>query len=207
MSEAIMSATVREQFGTKASQAARRQGQIPVTVSRPGEDSLHLLIPEKQAEQMARVATSKQVVQVDGKDCEVLLKETTRHVLTDRIQHIDFIAVTDDSEVIVDIPVVPLTKDCPGLKEGGLLEQSLRKVAVKCLVKNLPDHLTVDLSKVGVGQTVYVDSCALPEGARFMTKPDVAMISILQTRSMKKEGMAAESEEAADAPAAESADS
>ncbi len=204
MSAATITGSVRETFGTKASNKARKEGQVPATISRPGQDSLHLLVPEKEAELISKNTTQKFIVSVDGKDCEVLLKEVKRHVLTDRIQHADMIEVNDESEVVVQIPLRPLIKDCPGLKEGGLLEQSLRKVAIRCKVKHIPDHLDVDMSDVKVGQTVYVDRCTLPEGARFMTKPDVAMISILQTRSMKKEGMAAEAgEETAEAPAAE----
>ena len=186
MSQATLNGTVRETFGSKASQAARSQGQVPMTISRPGQDSLHILVNEKEAELVAEHSTKKFAISVDGKDIDVVLKEVKRHVTNDRLQHLDLIGVTDDSVVIMNIPVRPITNNCPGIKAGGLLEQSLRRVAIKCQVKNLPEFLTVDLGEVQVDETVYVKNCTLPEGASFITKPSVAMISVLRTRGMKK---------------------
>ena len=186
MSQATLNGTVRETFGSKASQAARKQGQVPMTISRPGQDSLHILVGEKEAELIADQSTQKFSITIDGKAVDVVLKEVKRHVTNDRLQHIDLIGVNDDSVVIMNIPVRPITTNCPGIKAGGLLEQSLRRVAIKCQVKNLPEFLKVDLAEVQVDETVYVKNCSLPEGASFVTKPNVAMISILRTRGMKK---------------------
>lgn len=186
MSQATISGSVRSSFGSKASKAARAQGQVPVTISRPGQDSLHVLIGEKDAAVLAKLQTRTSSIEVDGQTVDVVLKDVSKNVLTDALQHIDLLAVTPDSEVIIAVPVRPITKNCPGIKAGGLLEQSLRKVSIKCKVSLLPEYLQVDLSDVQVDQTVYVRQCTLPEGAKFITKPNVAMISILRTRGMKK---------------------
>lgn len=198
MSQATISGSIRETFGSKASKAARAEGKVPVTISRPGQDSQHILISAKDADELAASKVGKTSIEVDGTAVDVVLKDVSKNVLTDQIQHIDLIAVTDDSEVVLAIPVHPLAKNCPGIKAGGLLEQSLRKVTIRCKVANLPEYLEVDLSDTQVDQTVYVRNCTLPEGAKFITKPNVAMISILRTRGMKKAEQEASDEAASE---------
>ncbi|NRA38280.1 MAG: 50S ribosomal protein L25 [Planctomycetes bacterium] len=176
----------RTSFGSKSSQASRAEGQIPVTISRKGADSQHVLVAEKDAELLVASVPKKSALTVDGAEAAVVIKKVERDVLTDRLVHIDLIGVSDDTEVVIDIPVVPNIMNCPGIKAGGLMEQSLRKVAIRCKAKDLPSSLDVVLDDINVGDTVYVKRCKLPEGASFVTKPDVAMITVLMTRSMKK---------------------
>lgn len=185
MSVLTVSATKREKLGTKASQAYRDAGQVPVNISRSGDESRHLLVSVKELEDLIEQGP-RGTLSVDGEELGVVIKEVQRNPLNDALIHVDLLAAKDDTPVVVQVPVVPLTKNSPGVRAGGLIEQSLRKVTIRVPAGDLPSHLNVDLAGVKVGETVYAESVILPESAKLLTKPRVAMITIIRTRGMRK---------------------
>ena len=88
--------------------------------------------------------------------------------------------------MVVEIPVKAITKDSPGIRAGGLLEQTIRRVKIRVPAGSLPESVEVDLAGVEVGETVYAGAVQLPEGATLLTKPRVAMMTIIRTRGMRK---------------------
>ena len=196
MSHPTFTAEPRTVFGTKAAQDYRQQGKVPLTISRRGEDSLHAVVGDKDAIAIRALVSRVVVLQLDGKDVEILVKDSTTDPLTDRILHIDGIAVTDDQVVKVAVPVRPDTKsDSPGLKAGGLLEQMLRRVTIKVAAGQIPEALRVDLTGVKLGQTVYAEAAQLPEGATLVTRPRTAMLTIIKTRGMRRAEATSETDE------------
>ncbi len=185
----------RAGFGTTATRKIREAGNVPLTVSRSGAESLHVQLIEKDAEVLATSGSLLCGLNTTEGDVKVLVKEVVRHVLNDRILHIDTVALVDDKMIKVEIPVRALTGNCPGIRAGGLLEQSVRKVKIKCKTQDIPDEVTVDLSDKNVGQTVYAAECILPEGASMVTKPRVAIMSVIMTRGMRRDKNLSEDEE------------
>lgn len=196
MSHPTFSADARTEFGTKAAQRFRDAGQVPLTISRKGEDSQHVLVSTKDAAAIRTLTSRVVVLQVEGQDREVLVKDSTTDPLTDAIQHLDTIAVSDDQVVKVAVAVRPDTKtDSPGLKAGGLLEQMMRKVVIKVPAGKIPEFLRVDLTGVKLGQTVYAEAAELPEGAKLVTRPRTAMLTIIKTRGMRRAEATSETDE------------
>jgi large subunit ribosomal protein L25 len=180
-----ISAIKREKLGTKASQAYRDAGQVPVSVSRSGDESLPLMVSTKECEALLEQGLSGPLT-IDGQDLGVVVKKVSRNPLNDSLIHVDLLAAQDDTPVVVEVPVVPLTKNSPGVRAGGLIEQSLRKVKIRVPAGDLPSHVYVDLAGIQVGQTVYAEAVQLPEKATLLTKPRVAMVTIIRTRGMRK---------------------
>lgn len=181
------SAEARTEFGTIAAQTYRKAGQVPLTISRRGADSLHAVVGEKDAVAIRKLTSRVVILNLDGAEVEILVKDSTTDPLTDAIQHIDGVAVTDEQVVKVAVPVHPDTKsDCPGLKAGGLLEQMLRRVVIKVPAAKIPESLRVDLTGIKLGQTVYAEAAQLPEGATLVTRPKTAMLTIIKTRGMRR---------------------
>jgi large subunit ribosomal protein L25 len=93
--------------------------------------------------------------------------------------HIDFHAVSMDEMIEADVPLEP-TGIANGVKNfGGLLEQSLRSLAIECLPRDLPDIITVDVSALNVGDGIHVRDIKLPTGVTTRIPADLTAFSVL----------------------------
>ena len=182
MSHPSFPASPRTAFGRKAADAVRHAGGVPLTVCRHGADSTHHQVAEKDGAKL--IPFKSQVVELDqaGKKELVLIKDVSIHPVSDRILHIDALAVTDDRVVAVDVPVKALADECPGIKAGGILEQMARKVRIRCRAGDIPAALVADLGKIQLTETFYASSLPLPPGAKLVTPAKTAVISIIKTR-------------------------
>jgi large subunit ribosomal protein L25 len=175
----------REGFGSKAAQRERAQGLVPASISRAGKPSAHVTLAVKDAEALVAGELTN-VLSLDGVEQRVLLKAVDRHPIKDGLQHIDLQGIDDETIIKVEIPLDPDTRNCPGIRSGGMLEMMRRTVTVRCLAKDLPKKIRVPLDNANVADTVYAGDCALPEGVKLVTGPRVAVLSILLTRGMRK---------------------
>ena len=180
-------ARTEAELGSRSAQRLRAAGKVPVAVATNGGASKHLTVSETVAETLRSHRSQVVLLQVDGSDEQVLVKEVSIHPIKDNIMHIDTVAVTDDRQVNVSVRVRPInTSASPGIKAGGLLEQGLRRIDIRCAAKDIPAQLTVDLDGVELEQTVYANTIALPEGARLLTQPRAALLTVIKTRGMRR---------------------
>ncbi len=134
-------------------------------------------------------------LEVDGKTYQTMLKDTQFDVVRREITHFDLCVVTDDQKIVLDVPVRPVGRSA-GEKLGGLLQIVSRNVKVACAVKDIPEAIEFDVTKLQVSDSVYVDEMTAPEGAEIRFKHRFPVILIAARRGAKK----AEEEEVA-APA------
>jgi large subunit ribosomal protein L25 len=119
--------------------------------------------------------------------------------MTDRIKHIDLQEVDENSEIKVDVAVVPDSRNCPGVKAGGIVELRARTVKVRCRANAIPDQLPVDLSEVQLQDSITVSKITLPKGVTLITSTKTLLLSVVIPRGMK--AAADEAAAAAAAPA------
>lgn len=209
MSEQLSyTAAPRESLGSISSKILRGAGKVPVTVSRPGKPSLHLALENKVAEDLARNVIHLAKLTVGKETVTVLKGEISRHCLKDNIEHIDLLQVDEKSDIKVDVKVTPDARNCPGVKAGGIVEQRLRKVRVKCKANAIPDAISLSLDDVQIMQTVYASKLTMPKGVTLLTNPKQTVLSVVITRGMAKTDApaadaAADPKAAAKAPAAD----
>lgn len=188
-------AVSRDQFGKKSSNALRAEGNVPCVMYREKEN-LHFYAHQNAFRGL--VYTPEVFIVnliVDDKSYNAVMKDIQFHPVTDHIQHIDFMQVSDDKPVIIDIPL-KITGESSGVKAGGKLRVKRRTLKVKGLVKDLPEDLTIDITNIEIGQSVKIgdlsyDKLEVIDNKRAMiVSVDVSRVSI-------------KDEEAAAAPAAE----
>ena len=176
-----LEATPREIVGRKASKELRKQGLIPAVlygqqpVKLPYNGTLYA------GEQIVEIANQKGVivtnftvsydgvrkliytpeifvVEIDikgGKTVKAILKDSHYHPVTDNILHIDFLEVFDDKPVVMEVPVI-LEGHAAGVKAGGKLNQSIRKLKVRGLAANVPEQLKVNVDHLELGKVIKV---------------------------------------------------
>ncbi len=195
-------ASLRTSTGGSAARALRAEGKVPVTLSRPGKPSAHLAFENKFAEELAHKVVHLCNLTFGTETVTVLKGAVSRHCIKDNIEHIDLIQVDEKSEIKVDVNVVPDARNCPGVKAGGIVEQRLRKVKVKCKANAIPDSIGINLDDVLIMQTVYANKLTMPKGVTLLTNPKLPVLSVVITRGMNKTDTAATDAAAAADPKA-----
>lgn len=179
-------AEVRTAIGTTAAAKQRAAGRVPVTISKRGAPSRHVTIAKDQAAHLIGNVVHLCKVKIGKDEITALKGEVATHCLEDYVQHIDLQEVDAKSEIVVDVAVSLKSDDCPGVKSGGIIEQRLRTVKVRCPASQIPDSIVLDLSNVQVMETVYAKSLNLPKGTSLVTRADLPVLSIVIPRWMKK---------------------
>ena len=120
------------------------------------------------------------------------------HPVTDSLTHIDFIELVDGTPVKVDIPI-RFKGDSPGVKLGGKLLQSIRRVTVKTLPENLVDELFVDISELELGFAVRVRDIEAPDSVQIMNTGATPVAIVEVPRALRSATAAADKDEEVEA--------
>ena len=119
----------------------------------------------------------------DGKKELAVLREAQFHPVREEILHLDFYRIAAGKPVSIAIPV-RLTGNAEGVKVGGKLTLSARKLTVSALVENLPDEIVVDVTNLGVGKTIFVGDLKF-ENLKFVTPATAAVCAVRVTRASR----------------------
>ena len=185
-------AVKREEYGKKAAKAVRREGMVPCVLSGHGE-SVAFSVDPREIKPLIYTPNSYIVeFDFDGKKEQAVLREAQFHPVREQILHLDFYRIADGKPVSIAIPV-RLTGNAEGVKVGGKLALSARKLVVSALVENLPDELVVDVTTLGVGKTIFVGDLKF-ENLKFVTPATTAVCAVRVTRASR--GAAAEASNA-----------
>ena len=147
----------RESVGKVATKALRNADKVPCVLY-GGENPLHFSANELDFSKLVYTPSAHTVVlDMEGvQKVNAILQDIQFHPVSDKILHVDFYQLFDDKEVSMDIPVT-IEGSAPGVMlEGGTLVVSKRKLKVKALPNNLPDFITVDISKLRLGGKISV---------------------------------------------------
>lgn len=173
----------RNEYGKKATKAVRREGFIPCVLCGGGE-TVSFSVDPKAVKPLIYTPNSYIVeFDFDGKKEQAVLREAQFHPVREQILHLDFYRIADGKPVSIAIPV-RLTGNAEGVKVGGKLALSARKLVVSALVENLPDELVVDVTTLGVGKTIFVGDLKF-ENLKFVTPATTAVCAVRVTRASR----------------------
>ena len=202
MKSVSISAAKRVDLGKKEAKLSRAAGNVPC-VMYGGKTNQHFTVKENALNNLVYTPKVYSVaIDIEGTIINALIKDIQFHPVTDRILHIDFIELVPGQEVNTFIPVV-FEGSSIGVRNGGKLRTTLRKLSVRATPENLPDNVTLDISEMTIGEKVYVRDI---EASNFdiLTAGSAVIVSVKTARGVvdedEEEGAAAP---AADAPAAE----
>ena len=170
----------RESVGKVATKALRNAGRVPCVLYGGGEP-LHFSAPELDFSKLVYTPNAHTVEIILGDDSKInaILQDIQFHPLTDKILHADFYQLFDDKEISMNIPV-KLEGSAPGvIITGGVLSRNKRKLRIKALPANLPDFLTVDISKLELGNKIYTES--LQNDSYSILHPDNTVVCQVRT--------------------------
>ncbi len=186
----------------------RKAGRIPAVIY-GGKDIHHISTTIGEIKHLIYTPDLKLAdLNVGGNSVKCIIKDVQFHPITDNIEHIDFLAIEEGRKVKVEIPV-RFKGESPGVKLGGKLLQSLRKVKVKLDPKDMIDELFIDISSLKLGDAVRVRDIELNDNIELMVNPAIPVAVVEVPRAVKSAAAEAAKEakaEGGDAPAAEAAE-
>ena len=145
----------RENVGKKATKAVRDAGMVPCVIY-GGNQPVHFVADERAFKDLVYTPNAHTVViELNGTSYNVIMQDIQFHPVSDKILHIDFFQLSDDKEIIMEVPV-KVTGTSPGVLLGGVLRLNQRRLKVKALPKNLPDFVEASISELQMGNKLYV---------------------------------------------------
>ncbi|GAA0279244.1 50S ribosomal protein L25/general stress protein Ctc [Alteraurantiacibacter aestuarii] len=204
MSDALtLPAEARERAGKGASRALRRDGRVPAVVYGGNEQPTPIHVEEKALRLQlgtGHFMNSIVMVELGGKLIRTIPKDVALHPVSDRPIHVDFLRLSKDSKIEVNVPVVFINEEAsPGLKKGGVLNVVRHELELVCDADRIPSEIELDVTGLDIGDSVHISSVTLPDGSlSAITDRDFTIATVVAPSALKRaEGEAAEGEEVA----------
>ena len=202
MDQIKIKAEARTEQGTGAVRRLRRSGMIPGSVMKMKKGGTELIkLPGHDFMMAMRGRTGKQVLvtlDMNGTEVPALLREMQNDVLAGTPIHVDFSEVSLTEKVRITVPIY-LVGEATGVKlGGGVLEQARRSIDIDCLPADIPEKFDVDVTNLGLDQTMFVRDLKLGDKYTVITRGELALAVVKAPDDMPAAGAAA-------APAAEAA--
>lgn len=204
-----LNAIKREKAGKGASRAHRREGLVPAVIYGDKKDPMMISLEEKilLAEMTKKGLWTRQFeIAVDGAKHHVLCQDIQKHPISNRPVHADFLRISKNSILTLDIPVhYENEATCPGIKLGGVLNVVHRTLEVKCTPDSIPEAFIVDLTTADMGDSIMAYSIKLPAGVKLTADEDFTIANIVSVTQEEEAPAAVPAAAPAAAPAAKKA--
>ena len=199
MFENIITVELRERVGKGFARAARRAGFVPGIIYGDKLSPQPVTVDRKQMDKLMQqpgLFNTLYELQLGDKKQQVLPRDVQLDVVTDAPLHIDFLRLSDTTEINIDVPVVFLNEEeSEGLKQGGVLNIVRHQIEVRCKASAIPQFIEVDLAGSEIGDSIHISAVTLPEGVTpAITDRDFTIATIQNSRAAR----ATEDEEGAE---------
>lgn len=177
-----LAAETRTQAGKGSARATRRSGRVPAVIYGDKQAPISISLDYKEIYYkihgggfLKTVAT----ILVGGEKIRVLPKDYQLDPVKDFPMHVDFLRVSANARVNVNIPVHFINHELsPGLKKGGILNIVAHDVELSCPVDAIPDFITGDLTGIEIGHSLHISAIKLPEGVTSVIERDLTLAAI-----------------------------
>ena len=209
----ILNAFSREAVGSNSSKKVRGESKIPAIIYGDGKNPQPISLDIKDL----RVAINDSSflnkiydLSIDKTKTRVIVQEISQNPVTDRLEHVDFLRVNDDTKVTIEVPVKFINEALsPGLKRGGVLNVVRYTVEVICPVKNIPENFEFNLDGLEIGDSIHISHTQMDSAIKpTITDRDFTVASILAPSALvSAESTEEKSEEEKDGDSTEATES
>ena len=180
MAEITLPAHSGRTTGTRPSKRLRGEGKVPATVYGLGGDSVSVSVDWRELRHALTTDAGMNALinlEIDGHATELtIVKEMQRHPIKRNVLHIDFLRVSRDVAIEVEVPIVLEGEAEQVTREGGLVEQALFHLTVRAKPGSIPNELTLDISGLTIGESLRVSDLSLPGGVETDVDAEEAVV-------------------------------
>jgi large subunit ribosomal protein L25 len=199
MSETLkLAAEMRERAGKGASRAVRRTGRVPAVIYGLGQPAVTIHVEEKVlVKQLSTGHFMNSVIEIavdGGAAVRTLPRDVQFHPVTDRPIHVDFLRLSGDAVITVQVPVHFVDEDkSPGMKRGAVLNIVRHELQLDCPSNAIPDQIEISLAGRDVGDSIHISAVVLPAGVTsHIHDRDFTIATMVAPSALKSETDAAE---------------
>lgn len=198
-----MKVVVRETSGKGEARQARREGAVPGVLYGGGQDPVSLKVDLPSLRKLIHDGGAHAVVQLDVEgqpalSSPALIKSVQHHPVNGKIIHADFFRIRLDTKITTMVSIT-LTGQARGVVDGGVIDPQMREVEVECLALEVPHEIKVDVSNLGIGDSIHVSDLVVPENVTVVSEAERPVVTVHAPRTVKEE-VPAEGEAAAAEP-------
>ncbi len=190
MEELLIKAEARKGKGKSIAKKIRRQGGIPAVLYGKDIESMPITISLREWERLRKRLKRNTILKMELPEAgnvvsrPVMVKNIQRTIIGDNICHIDFLQVSMERKIEVEIPIY-LVGEAKGLVDNGIIEQHLRTIMVECLPSQIPEKVDIDITNLGIGDSFHVHEITIP-GVKLLENADVAVVTIIPPTAEEK---------------------
>jgi large subunit ribosomal protein L25 len=198
MEEILIRADRRKSKGKGIAKRVRREGNIPAVLYGKDTEPLPITVSLKEWEKLGKQIRRNIIMKMELHNEDnienrpVMVKDIQRGFLGDKILHIDFLQVSMERMIEVEIPI-HLVGEAKGVADNGIVEQHLRTIMVACLPTQIPEKIEVDITDLGIGDSFHVNQISIP-GVKLLEGADVAIVTVTPPSVEEEKPVAVEEE-------------
>jgi large subunit ribosomal protein L25 len=186
MSETVLQAEVGRRAGSSDARRLRAEGKIPAVVYGHGMEPISVSVDRRELRQaLSGTAGMNTIIDlsVDGAVYPTLIKDIQRHPVKRSVQHIDFIQVNLNEEVVVSIPIHLEGESKEVSSNNGLIDLAMQELLVRTTPRSIPDGITIDVSDMTMDTVIRVEDLPLPSGVTAEDDPETPVVTVLTMRA------------------------
>ena len=203
MEQINLDVQLRKVIGSAPSQKLRRALLIPAVIYGGGAKPTIIQADRKTYDRIHRQHAGESLIYHlnvldNGKkiaDFPAIIKDIQLHPVSDEVIHLDFNRISLDKEIEINVKVITKGEAIGVKRDGGTLDHTMWELDVICLPSNIPHHIEVDISNLGIHDGIHVKDLVLPAGVRTKHDPDSVVVTV--AGSMREETAAPAEGEAA----------
>jgi large subunit ribosomal protein L25 len=206
MSETVLHAEPGRPTGSSAARRLRSQELIPAVVYGRGMDPLSVTVSRSDLRQAVSGGGGLNTVldlTIDGTVYPSIIKDIQRHPVRRTVQHVDFIQIDLDADIVVSVPVQMVGEAREVLQNNALVDLSMPELEVSTTPRNIPEEFVVDVSEMTMDTVIRVQDLDLPSGVTPTADPESPVVTVLTMRTPVLDAEEAEREAELEAEAEE----
>lgn len=185
MKSVKVTGTKRDAVGKKDAKKLRSEGKVPCVLY-SGLEPVHFQAEESEFRKIVYTPNVYMIdLEIDGTAYKAIMQDIQFHPVEEQILHVDFLQVTDDKPVKIDVPV-KIKGYAKGMRSGGKMKLNLRRLRVKGLAKDIPDSINIDITKLELGQSIKVGEVQA-ENLEFLNSKAIPVVGVVTTRVARTE--------------------
>jgi large subunit ribosomal protein L25 len=199
MAEVTLKAEKREEFKKSLSKQMRKAGNVPGIFYGHQAGNIPIVINELALRPVIFTSESHIInLEIAGESTpySCIMKDVQFDPIKNRPIHFDLLALREGEKLNLDINVV-IKGSAVGVKDGGILQQSLHKLQIECLPQNIPSHIAVDITNLLIGDSIRVGDIKL-EGVTILNDESASIVTVVPPQAEEAPAEAAPAEETAE---------
>jgi len=185
MEKISVTSSIRLEKGKSACKKLRNSGLVPGVVYKSGKDNLSLSVDSKELWSALHTEAGENAIITldiaDGKKKSqktVIVQETQTDPVNDKFLHVDFHEISLTEKIKVGVPISVKGEAEGVVSQGGVLNQLMWEIEVECFPMDIPDHIEIEVTKLKIGDAIYIKDVTAPDKVKILGDPDQLVVSV-----------------------------